>query len=260
MAFSNWSNPNLARFNSSASAEFLDFVEESWDNSIKNERDHKPSKTFAPSALRCERKSWFRLRGVEPDKVRIADRTLDFTAKVGTALHEVLQGYISQNLGDSWLNVAEHLSTIYPLHEFTCNSNGFETQVQLDHPPIKFACDGLIRWKDQLYLLEIKSSEFSSFQDLTDPKPQHISQVEAYCTLLHVNHVLFIYIDRQYGSLKCFEHTVNQYNMDDLSEMFERVQKMAESGIAPDGLPSGDSWCSPSMCEWYKKCQEYGRW
>ena len=48
--------------------------------------------------------------------------------------------------------------------------------------------------------------------------------------------------------------------MNDLSKMFERVQKMAESGIAPDGLPSGDSWCSPSMCEWYKKCQEYGRW
>lgn len=260
MAFTTWSNPNLARFNSSASSEFLQFVEDAWDDSIRENRNHTPSKTFAPSALRCERRSWFRLRGVEPDKISTPDRILDFTAKVGTALHQVLQDYIYRKLGFDWISVRRHLLSLYSEDNFRCTSDGFETKVEFYNPPIKFACDGLIRWKDAIYLLEIKSSEYSSFQELTDPKPQHISQVEAYCTLLHVNNVLFLYIDRQYGSLKCFEHTVNQYDMKDISDMFERVQQMAKSGIAPEGLPVGDSWCSPSMCDWYKKCQEYGRW
>lgn len=258
MAFSNWISPNLVRFNSTVSSDVLNFLENSWDKNIQ-ENVHKSSKTFAPSSLRCERISWFRLRGVEPDVSEVSDKNLDFVATVGTACHRKLQSILVASLGTDWINVDSYLSSVYPSGSYSSNSDGYETQIEFYSPPIRFACDGLIRWNSKIYLLEIKSCEYSTFQELSDPRSEHIAQVTSYCAMLHIQDVIFIYIDRQYGTLKCFEYHVPKYAIDSTFDMFDRVQDCVKSHIAPPGLPVGDKWCSPSMCKYFQKCKEYGR-
>lgn len=264
MAFTVHEFDHLAAFNSAASSELLSKYDKYADEKSLEEAMSKPHKTFAPSSFRCDRRSWFRLRGVDPDEVSVPDRVLDFSAYIGTACHRLIQSNLKELLGTDWVNVSDYLRGEYcsvPDFNYTCEieDNGLETLVEISDPPVRFACDGIIRNNDKLYLLEIKSSEFNSWRDLTDPKPQHIDQVECYCTLLGLSDVLFIYIDRMYGGMKCYEYSVVDYKKRDILSRFRKVQEAVRTNLAPDPLPKGDMWCNANWCPYYKKCGEYGR-
>lgn len=262
MAFSNWDVSHLVKFNSASSADFLAYYHECLDSKLQKEYSKKSHQTFAPSSMRCDRISWFRLRGVDPDTVKVPDRTLQFSADIGTACHRLIQTLLQSNMKEDWLDVSQYLKSLTTSrYNYHCenDSDSLETLVVVDNPPIRFACDGLIRWNGSLYLLEIKSSEFSAWDKLTKPKPHHIDQVNCYAELLELDKVLFLYIDRQYGSVKCFEHTVSDSDKQVVQSKFSRVMKCVETNLAPEGLPLNDSWCAPSYCPYYQKCKEYGR-
>ena len=265
MAFRSWAPQHIAKFNSAASSEFLDFYENYVDEQIKKDAARPSNKTFAASSFRCDRKSWFRLRGVQPDTVTVPDRGLQFTADIGTACHRIIQTNLKAGLKENWLSVSKYLNDLEQTdYKFTYNlkedEDGLETLVEVTDPyPVRFACDGLIRWNDTIYLLEIKTSEYSSWNDMTDPKEEHIDQVKCYATLLHLDNVLFLYQDRQHGDFKCYELKVTSLDKENIVNRFEHVMKCVKTNLAPDPLPKGDKWCNPSMCPYYKKCSEYGR-
>ena len=221
-------------------------------------------KTFAPSALRCKRRSWFRLRGTQPDKPRSADRILEFTAEVGTACHSMIQERIIRALNNcdqfQWIDVVEYLHErdFYSKFDIHTLKNGYETQIEFTDPPVRFAVDGLLRYSGEFCLFEIKTCEYTSWNDLTAPKEEHIDQFRAYCTLLDVNRGFFFYVDRQYGGVKCFEIQVSDSEQQEIMDMFKEVQQYAEFGIAPDPLPTGDKWCTPNFCPYYEKCKQFG--
>ena len=264
MSFKPLNFDRLAKFNSSVSSEFLSRYNNYVDEVIVDNSSKMPNRTFAPSAFRCDRRSWFRLRGVKPDIVKIPDRVVEFSANIGTACHRMIQTYLKDMLCYDWIDVSDYLRGEYGStldYDYRCekDESGLETLVEILDPPVRFACDGIIRLNSQFYLLEIKSSEYSSWDQLTDPKPHHIDQVKCYCTLLNLDKVMFMYIDRQYGDIKCFELNVDDRDKYDITNRFKYVQEMVDANLAPSGLPIGDSWCTPSMCPYYRKCQEYGR-
>lgn len=262
MAFKSWNSQHLAKFNSADSSEFLDLYEDARDAKILSEYDQPSQQTFAPSSFRCKRIQWFRLRGVQPDKPKYADAVLDFTAIVGTALHKMIQENLKEVLHDRWIDVETYIKENVPNSEkYTCipNDDSLETRVAISDPPIRFACDGIIKWKDEYILLEIKSSEYSSWQDLTDPKPQHVDQTKCYCALLNLKRVFFVYIDRQYGGLKCYDVRYTDTETCQVWSDIKEVQDAALYHICPEPLPKGDVWCNDAHCKYYKKCAEYGR-
>lgn len=246
-----------SRFNSTDSCDFLDEYERLLDERIRLEESRQPSKTFAPSQLRCKRISWFRLRGVEPEVSPIANRGLQFTATIGTAIHEAIQSNLKSYLGDDWIDVEDYLKSKSLSFEYNCTTSGYETQVEIKNPPVKFAPDGIIRYKGKLMLLEIKSSEYTSFEKLSAPKPQHINQIMTYGTLLDLDSAFVLYVDRQYGNYKCFEVTITDEDRTSVLEMFNEVMRCVDANIAPPKLPSGDAWCSPARCRYYNKCKEW---
>lgn len=250
---------HLAKFNSAASSDLVEKIESFWDEDIRIEDSKPSSKTIAPSSLRCLRRTWFRLRGTEPDSAKSTDRVLNFSARIGDACHTLIQSKLCRYLGDNWLSVEEYLRDNPIPHKYSLNENGYETQIAFEDIPIRFACDGIVRILDVLRLLEIKSSDFSSWDDLTEPKPHHIKQIQCYATLLNLPNVLMVYIDRQYGGLKCYEVTVKQYEMDAINQNFKDLMLAVATNLAPEPLPKGDSWCSANMCPYFKKCKEYGR-
>lgn len=253
MAFKVANLDHVAKFNSADSCNLLDIYDSYLEKEIKNHRSSIPSKTFAPSSIRCERRSWFRLRGTEPDVQNTVDTGLQFTADIGTACHELIQSRLSKALGDRWCDVESHIKSIYPSAK--CLKSGYEVRVELQEPPIKFSVDGLIGDTTRK-LLEIKSCDHMTFEDLTNPKEEHIPQFECYCTLLHVSGGFFLYVDRQYGDMKCYEMSVMESKKIEYWQMFDRVKQYAKFGIAPDPLKD-TKWCDPNMCPYYKKCKEY---
>lgn len=258
MAFRTVDFRHLAKFNSANSSDFIDLYEKIVEDNILQKASEPSSRTFAPSSIRCKRKSWFRLRGVEPDQPKSADRVLNFTADLGTACHEVIQSNLKAYLREAWIDVAEYLKQFPIPYEYEVTAHNLETRVKILNPPIRFACDGIIFWKGKYWLLEIKTCDHSSFVDLTDPKPQHIDQIKCYSSLLNISNVLVLYQDRQYGDLKCYELTVSESEMQAVKDDFQYVMDMVEANLAPEGLPKGDGWCTPGQCPYYKKCKSWG--
>lgn len=254
---------HMVRFNSTTTCDLLDMYDHIVDEEIIAKNEKPKHKTFAPSQMRCDRVSWFRLRGTQPDKVKTPDRGLTFTADIGTACHEIIQKRLSSYLGEDWIPVPEWVSmnpTLFESYDMDIDSKGYESMISLKHPyPVRFACDGIIRLNGKVYLLEIKTAEFSSLQNLTSPKSKHIDQIKCYATLLHIPNVIFFYIDRQYGDTKCFELTVTDHDQFQLKSRMDDILELVEANIAPEGLPVGDPDCTPNMCPYYKVCREWGR-
>lgn len=246
-----------ARFNSASSCDFLDFYENAIDETIREGELSIPSRTFAPSQIRCKRASWFRLRGVPPEAEAVADRSLDFTAQIGTSCHRRIQDILSAKLGKDWIDVETYLDSEKRPFEYSCTKNGYETLITIKDPPVKFAPDGIIFYKGEYWLLEIKTSEYQSFDKLTGPKPHHIDQVKCYGTLLNIHKALILYQDRMYGNLKCYEVEITDNDMQQTWAMFADVIKHVEMNIAPEKLPAGDRHCSPAMCRYYNHCKEW---
>lgn len=246
------------KFNSAASSDLIELYEEIVDSEIESSRNKPKHKSFAPSQMRCDRISWFRLRGVQPDKVGTPDRTLQFSAEVGIACHEMIQKRLSDCNKIKWLDVDKWLESHGEAYDWYVKQSGYEQQIEMIKPyPIRFACDGLIEFGGQVYLLEIKTSEFSSFQDLIEPKPKHMDQIKCYATLLDISKVLVLYVDRTYGSLKCFEVDISDGEKQAIRDKMTHVMDLVQANIAPDKLPKGDPDCNSNMCPYFDKCKEW---
>lgn len=248
---------NISKFNSAVSSKLISIYENQLDVQIAEESARPKSQSFAPSSIRCPRISWFRLRGVQPDVVKKPDKALNFSAAVGTACHEMIQHALINADGVDWIDVKDYLVELNPQYTYSVEQSGYETRVSIESPPIRFAVDGILKIDGVTYLLEIKSSDYGVWKGLADPKPVHHDQVVCYASLLNIEKVLMIYIDRTYGDVKCFEVSVPIEERQKTWNMFKYVQDMVEANLAPEKLPPGDSWCNPSMCNYYEKCKQW---
>lgn len=251
---------HVMKFNSASSATLVDIYEKATEAEIRAEESAAKHRTFAPSQFRCKRLNWFRLRGTAPDAIQNVDPVLDFSAKIGESCHELIQRRLRNALHKDWITVEEYFLLNPPDFKYTLErkGEGLETFVEIQDPPVRFACDGIVRLNGKLFLVEIKSSEYSSFIDLVEPKSYHVDQVKCYASLFNIEDVLMIYIDRQYGAIKCFEVKVSLADRLQVREDMKDVQRYVGMNIAPDGLPKGDNWCKPNMCPYYKVCKEWG--
>ena len=245
----------LAQFNSDASCTLIQILQNAVKQDIQKQIARPKSKTFAPSGIRCKRKSWFRLRGAEPDKLPEPDTVMDFTAVIGTAIHKYVQSKLSKVLGAEWIEVEDYLREFPIPYKYSLTKTEYETQVEIADPPIRFACDGIIKIRGTYYLLEIKSSDYESWRNLSGPKEHHLDQIENYSTILNIPHVLTLYVDRLYGGMKAYEYTVSEDIMSSAKQSMAYVQQMAAACIAPERLPAGDYMCS--NCEYKLKCKEW---
>ena len=244
-------------FNSDLSCNFKSLYDSKLREKYSLERRIQPSPTFAPSSFRCNRLSYFRLRGVTPDVIDDIDTVLEFSAMVGTACHREIQSNLKEFLGDAWVDVESYLVESECKFEYNINSKDeFETRIEFVDPPIKFSCDGILAINNEYVLLEIKTCNHNSFKQLSEPKQHHIDQVKCYCSLLNIHKVLMIYQDREYGDIKCYEFEVTSLDMQEVLDRMRFVLKCVQDNIAPDRLPAGDYWCS--SCKYKLRCKQWG--
>lgn len=249
---------HLAKFNSDTSAKLLDQYEDFVDRQYRIERARISSRTFAPSSFRCPRKSWFRLRGVAKDTASRIDKVLEFAAEIGTARHAVIQQNLKTLLKDDWLSVTEFLQAHPIPYEYFTEESGLETKISIVSPPVTFACDGIIRFNNKIYLLEIKTCDRASWEKLTCPKAVHIDQIKCYSTLLGISDVIFIYEDRQYGEHKVFEIHIAEFEQDDVLQQMNDIMQAVEDHLAPDKVSGAWSDYICINCEYLKVCHEWG--
>lgn len=260
MAFRSAGLQNLVRFNSSTSSELLDNLEAWIESDIADENVDIAHRAFSPSCIRCKRRSWFRLRGVKPDRLNSVDRAYSFTAMLGTACHEYIQSTLQNHLGVEFVDVAsyiaQHIDELGWI-DYSCTSKGYETLIELRTPyPVRFAVDGILQIHGEYHLLEIKTAELSTFGNLVNIRSQHEDQIKTYCTLLGLSSALVLYVERSYGDMRCFQFNNTSATAQIVINTMDEVLHCVDSNVAPNRLPSGDSLCI--SCPYKKKCKDWG--
>ena len=259
MAFKKLSNIVVPNFNSAISCEFLSICQSSIKDSIRHKNTEAKQQSFAPSSMRCKRISWFRLNGYATDDSEDSvNMTLSFSSMLGIAIHEYLQNSLCRCDSETfhWINV-DHWIRNHCDYECECEVSGLESKVKIINPPITFACDGIIQIKNRYFILEIKSISSKEFVSLDTPRYYHEDQVKVYSTFLNIPNILFLYVDRTFGEMKCFEYEVSKQDMQDVRQNVDEVLEYFRLGLAPDKLPKGDRNCTPSMCLYYHLCKKF---
>lgn len=247
---------NTVTSNSEVSRNFLETYDLFAKEKISAERSRSRDKTISPSAA-CMRQNWFRLRGSEPDTIDTPDLTLDFMTTIGTACHEMIQKNLQAGLKEDWVDVSEYIKSQNFPYDIQCSQHGMETRLTVPEFHLKCACDGIVKINDTYYLLEIKTSDYVSFSRLEGIKDKHRLQVSIYSAVLNLPNVLMLYVDRTYGSMKCFQYYISPEQRTSTLNSLRNLIDLAEKCLPPDKLPYSSPQCASNMCPYYKKCKEW---
>lgn len=221
----------------------------------------KPSKSYKPSSLHCIRNMYFQVTGAEPEGDRATSELVGI-CESGSDRHERIQNAVAAmkdtGIDCEYVNVGEYVTTqqlagkLFDLE--VVSQQGNETKLFNKALNISFLCDGVIKYKGNYYILEIKTEVSSKFWDRKDVNPDHILQGTAYSVNLDINKVLFLYECRDNCSKKAFMLNVTDKMKQDL------VGKITEcdgyvSRLIPPPKPEDVSRKACAYCGYSNLCK-----
>jgi hypothetical protein len=211
----------VARLPSTAPPSVIRLVEDVLEQRAKKEPYFRPSMIGG-----CSRQNVLHYVGAPTNPSYGINPFLHKILDTGTALHEVIQGYLSEHPG------------VYLVKE-----------VPVHHPELKIKghSDGLLidRKTGNRWVLEIKTTGASKFAKISRPEPHHQAQASTYARLLGVEWAVILYWSRDNGMMKEFPVQALQ----SWEEVKERVQWLLEyaeaiedpSEIREEELPEFDA-------------------
>lgn len=172
---------------------------------IKDRR--MPSMTYKPSSMQCIRNMYYQRTGTEPDKTD-ASYVLVGICNSGSDIHQRVQTAISRmkenGIDCEYLDVGKYVDE-HNIKDVEVVSNvGMETKLKHTTFHLSFMCDGIIKYKGQHYILEIKTETGGKWFSRTDVDTKHYDQGTAYALALGINRVIFVYISRDTLDMKSF--------------------------------------------------------
>lgn len=171
-----------------------------------------PSKTYKPSGMNCMRQNYYQLLGKEP----IQDTTSYVGIGIcnsGSDIHERIQKavleMVDNNMDCEYVNVANfvrsrELDYLDIVAEPDFENGVFETKLFHRELNMSFLCDGIIKYKNKYYILELKTESSNKWWQRQDVDPVHYNQATAYSIALQLDEVIFIYISRDNLDMKSY--------------------------------------------------------
>ena len=114
--------------------------------------------------------------------------------------------------------------------------HGMETKLYHKKYNMSFLCDGIIKYKGEYYILEIKTESARKFFDRDDVDKGHINQATAYSLAFGIDKVLFIYENRDVCSKKAFLLEVTNDMKMNLIGYIENVNTCLKNDTVPPRL------------------------
>ena len=174
----------------------------------KNAR--KPSQAYKPSSMNCIRNMYYQVTGAEPDNSD-SNYTMVGICEAGSDRHERIQNAISQmkenGFDCAYVDVASYV-TARGLELEVVDTCGNETKLYDPKRNISFLCDGIIRYKGKFYIVQFKTEYSFKWRDRKGVDPKHYNQARTYSLELHLDSVIFVYINRDICDMKSYMYTV----------------------------------------------------
>ena len=219
-----------------------------------------PSKTYKPSGMNCIRSSYYQIRGVEPDETS-SNYTIIGICNSGTDIHVRIQTAVEQmrenGMDCEYVDVAEYVNSRNLDYLTIVSKNGMETKLYHKKLNMSFMCDGIIKYKNHYYILELKTENSYKFANRKDVDPSHYNQGIAYSLAFGIDQVLFVYINRDVLDMKAFMFNVTPEMKQNLIGYIEDCDGYVERKIAPP-KPKDVSKKACSYCAYKTQCNKDG--
>ena len=224
-----------------------------------NKTDYKPSQSFKPSGISgCERSLYYELSGATPDK-EVQSTDLVGICESGTDRHETIQNYIRRmkynNIDCEWINVGDYLREQNITDPVVLEQKGNETKLFSNIYNMRFMCDGLIKYKGEYYIIEIKTESTHKFNRHEEPWPSHIQQATCYSMTIGVPKVIFIYENRDTCNKKAYLVTVTDKMVERVVDIINRVNKAVQDNVIP---PRCEDTHKCTYCKYKGQCKKDG--
>lgn len=229
----------------------------------KNKR--APSRTYKPSGMNCIRASYYQIMGLPADEGTSSYMIIGI-CNSGTDTHLRIQSAVNSmknnGMDCEYINVADYVKSrglaYLDIKQKPDFKNGeFETKLYHKTLNMSFLCDGIIKYKNKYYILELKTESSFKFMNRKDVDANHYKQATAYSLALNIEDVLFVYINRDLFDMKAFMFTPTKQMKDELVSYINECDGYVERMITP---PKPEQ-ASPKFCQYcayHNQCKKDG--
>ncbi len=223
--------------------------------------NRKPSKSYKPSSMHCVRNMYFQIVGAETDEERI-NACLIGILQTGSDRHEKLQEAISFmksfGLDCEYIDVAEFINLRNLDYLEIVGRQGFETKLYHKDLNISFLCDGIIKYKGQYFILEIKTETIHKWFSRVGIAEEHIPQGTAYSVCLGIDQVMFLYENRDNCDKKAYILQItNDMKYDYVISKIEQTEEYVKKLIPPP-KPENITKKDCQYCPYKTECKKAG--
>lgn len=217
-------------------------VAESFLNDLQYTIQHEnkrrvTTRAYKPSGLSgCERALYYEMSGAVPDEM-VDSIELIGICESGTNRHLDIQDYIMlmrrNNIDCEWLNVGKYINSQEDSICKVIEQNGNETKLYCEKYNMRFMCDGLVRYKGKLYIIEIKTESSFKFNNHLAPHQAHTIQATCYSMCIGVPRVIFIYENRDTCNKKAYLYEVPKSMIEQVEHKIDYINKCVKDNILP---------------------------
>ena len=182
---------------------------------VKNSRHG--SRTYKPSGMNCIRQSYYVITGAEADESSPSNISIGI-CESGSDRHERIQQAVldmkSNDIECEYINVADFVRQrgldeyLDIVKEPNFSNKEYETKLYHKTLNMSFLCDGIIKYHNHYYILEIKTENSNKFFMRKGVDPSHYHQATAYSIAFGINEVIFLYECRDNCDKKAFMFNV----------------------------------------------------
>ena len=213
--------------------QFLDDLKKSIEVSDKK-NTRKPSQSYKPSSMNCMRQMYYTVVGEEAESD--TNYVLIGICESGTDRHERIQNAISamkdNGFDCTYVDVGEYVKS-RGLDLEIVEKQGNETKLYDRNRNISFLCDGIIKYQGQYFIVEFKTESIYKWQNRKGVDPKHYNQARTYSLELNLEHVIFVYINRDLCDMKCYMYNVTEDERTQIKTLIDTCQSYVDNKQVP---------------------------
>lgn len=216
-----------------------------------------PSNYYKPSGMKCIRQMYY-VRTEAPLDDSGSSYMSWGICNSGTDTHERVQKAVDEmklnGIDCEYIDVAEFVRQRELNHLTVVSKNGMETKLRDERLKISFLCDGIIRYKNHYYILELKTETASKWYNREGVDPSHYNQATTYSIELQLPEVLFVYINRDKFDMKGFMFVPTDDMKQDLIGLIDECEGYVGRKIAPPKPEVSRMTCE--YCDYKNQCRK----
>lgn len=233
------------------------FLEDLKCSIVKAKKPYKPSKLYKPSSMVCVRNMYYQRLGYELS-ANSTTPELEGILESGTDRHERIQKAIiemkTNGFPCEYIDVESFVKSRQLEDIEIVSKQGIETKCLNKKYSISFLTDGIIKYRNHYYVLEIKTETSNKNWRRQEPEDGHKTQATAYSLSFGIDDVIFLYENRDNCSKKAFlVHVTDEMKFDRVVGKIESCEDYIKRGIIP---PKCENKKACQYCNYLNQCRK----